>query len=398
MNDSGAAAVLTQQGIESHSGGNHGSGSGTGDLAYVIYTSGTTGTPKGVPITHANLCPLLHWGYKNTDIGPGHRVLRNISYLFDWSVWEMFITLTSGAGLYFTLKATRLAPGLSMDFMLKTDITVFHVTPTQLQPYLSEDGNMETLKYLFIGAEKLAWEQVQRSLEKISPDCRVYNLYGPTEVTIMSAFLEIDPARSETYKKRPGVPIGHPMANGPFLILDDFMKMCPVNIPGELYIGGDGVSRGYLNDPEKSAASFIPNTFKEDGIDGEYLYKTGDLVRWLPEGEVEFLGRTDHQVKIRGFRIEPAEIESVILQMKNVRECMVLVKEDDYGDKRLAAYVVTDGSGPDMAEIKEEILRKLPAYMVPSYFTRLDEMPLTPNGKVDRRALSRMAVESHHRA
>ena len=219
------------------------------ELAYIIFTSGSTGNPKGVPITHANLSPLLHWGYKQLALSTGDRAVQNLSYYFDWSVWEIFITLTSGAGLYLVPEEILLDAEAYIHFMNKNRITVLHITPTQFGYLVNSQLNLETLKYLFIGAEKLTYDLVERSFEVVNDDCRVFNMYGPTEASIISAVLEIDGKGYGEFKKLSGIPIGIPIANTNLFILDNHLNLCPVGIPGELYISGDGLARGYLNSP-----------------------------------------------------------------------------------------------------------------------------------------------------
>jgi amino acid adenylation domain-containing protein len=355
------------------------------DLAYVIYTSGSTGNPKGVPITHGNLCPLLYWGYEHLPLTPADRSLQNLSYYFDWSVWEIFIALTSGSSLYMTSEEVLLDPETCTAYMSRNDITVLHITPTQFQLLISSGQKLETLKYLAIGAEKLTVDLVKRSIAAVNEDCRVYNMYGPTEATIMSAVLDIDRGEIDKYRELSSVPIGNPIANSGLLVLDRQLNLCPVNVYGGLYIWGDGLAAGYLNDPLKSLDSFMGGIFEE--ITGGSLYRTGDLVRWLADGTVEFLGRIDHQIKIRGIRIEPGEIENQLLTCEKVKDAAVIAREDNKGEKYLCAYIVPACEDLDVSGLREELSGQLPDYMVPSYFVLLERIPLNPNGKIDRKAL-----------
>ncbi|HLP60911.1 MAG TPA: amino acid adenylation domain-containing protein, partial [Candidatus Deferrimicrobium sp.] len=372
--------------------------------AYVIFTSGSTGRPKGVAITHANLSPLLHWGYHQLGLGPKDRTLQNLAYYFDWSVWEIFITLTSGASLWTLPDEIVLEPETCVSFINRHEITVLHATPTQYR-YLTgthagarAPRNPETmsLRYLFIGAEKLSFGLVERSFDLVNRDCRVFNMYGPTEATIISAVLEIDRTGFKSTENRLSVPIGRAVGNGLLLVLDRYLNLCPVNMTGELYIGGDGVAMGYLNNPELTAEKFI-KIHPYHSI----LYRTGDLVRWLPDGNVEFFGRIDQQVKIRGQRIELGEIENQLLQHGLVKETVVLAKENENGEPYLCAYIVlhhgdTDDAGntPEplpystyAAVLKEYLSHSLPDYMIPSYIIPLEKIPLTANGKLDINAL-----------
>jgi amino acid adenylation domain-containing protein len=357
-----------------------------GHLAYVIFTSGSTGTPKGVPITHANLSPLLHWGYRQLGLGPPDRVLQNLSYYFDWSAWEIFITITTGAGLIITSEEVLLNPQLCAAFMDKQNITALHVTPSQYQYLAQTDRPLETLQYLFIGAEKLTLDLARRSFQLVKEGCRVFNMYGPTECTIITSVLELDADALDDYQHLTSVPIGPPAANVDYLVLDKYLKPCPTMINGELYIAGDGLAPGYISDPEKTRSAFVPNIYEGEGITGSRLYKTGDIARWLPDGTVEYLGRIDHQVKIRGYRIELGEIESQLLKHQNVRDAVVLVNEDAGHDKYICAYLVP-GRTLSTMELKQYLAQQLPDYMIPSYFVQIEKIPLNPNGKLDRKAL-----------
>ncbi|NIM15786.1 MAG: amino acid adenylation domain-containing protein [Candidatus Aminicenantes bacterium] len=380
-------------------------------LAYAIFTSGTTGKPKGVPIKHANLSPLLHWGYRHLGIGSSDRVVQNLSYYFDWSVWEIFITLTTGACLYMISDEVLLNPEESIDFIDKSKITVLHATPTQYRYYVSVGRKLETLKYLFIGAEKLTLELVRRSLASVKETCRVFNMYGPTEATIIAAVLEIRRGEEENFVHLSSVPIGIPVGNTRLFVLDKHLRLCPVNVVGELYIGGEGVSAGYLNQPELTAEKFIlahsswliaDRREKKASSSGELpmsyelsamscLYKTGDLARWLPNGNIEFLGRTDDQVKIRGFRIELGEIEKRLLEHPGIKEAVMLIKENETAEKNLCAYFVAKKEF-SATEIRQFLSKRLPNYMIPAYCRQIEAIPLTANGKLDRNALPEPGV------
>ena len=362
------------------------------NIAYIIYTSGSTGNPKGVPISHANICPLLHWGYENLGISPNDRTLQNLSYYFDWSVWEIFITITTGAKLYMVSDEVLLNPADFTPFMKEKDITVLHVTPTQFQHIIRSGHRLETLKYLFLGAEKLSVDLLKRSFAFVKDDCRVFNMYGPTEATIIAAVLETKCDDKYRFENLSNVPIGRPVANGPLLIMDKYLNLCPINAAGELYIGGDGVANGYLNNPELTFEKFIFNrSYRSNKT--YILYKTGDLAKWDADGNVEFLGRIDHQVKIRGFRIELEEIECQIQKYDGIKEVLVLAKseEEEDKDKYLCAYFVAN-IDIDIKKLRSFLSGRMPDYMIPSYFVRLEKMPLTPNRKVDEKALLKLGL------
>ncbi len=385
-----------------------------GQLAYIIYTSGSTGKPKGVPISHRNFSPLVHWGYDILGIGPGERVVQNLSYFFDWSVWEIFTSLTTGSILLMVPAEVILNPRQYIDFMEYHQVTVLHITPTHFQALVKEGSKLNTLKYLAIGAEKLTFDLLERSFEVVNKDCRVFNMYGPTEATIMSAVLEAPRRKEGTFSADPGltsVPIGVPIANLCLLVVDRYFNLCPAFVPGELLIAGSGLSRGYLNNPELTHDRFkraaishsslvigssskfsindqcpMTNDRSQKFFPNERLYRTGDLARWLYDGNIEFLGRLDHQLKIRGFRIELGEIENQLLNYPGINEAVVIVKENKFKDKRLYAYIVT-GKSFDETALEETLATALPEYMIPSSFIRLERMPLNPNGKIDHKAL-----------
>ncbi|MCP4152964.1 MAG: amino acid adenylation domain-containing protein, partial [bacterium] len=387
-------------------------------FAYVIFTSGSTGKPKGVPITHSNFSQLVHWGHRELGIGSDDRALQNLSYYFDWSVWEIFITLTTGAGLYMISDELQMDSEASAKFIEKNKITVLHATPTQWQYLLPSragtDGNLiikkrlQSISHLFIGAEKLPYDLVERSIEAVTEKTRIFNMYGPTEATIISAVLEVDKEKLEHYKNLSSVPIGKPTGNSRLLVLDKNLKPVPLKVEGELYIGGEGVAGGYLNNPELSAARFVetsrqyavgsrpsfPNN--QYPITNNHLYRTGDRARWLPDGTVEFLGRLDFQVKIRGFRIELGEIENQLLNHEDVSETVVVAREDEPGEHYLCAYYVPKGKSQEQETLatglQEYLAQKLPDYMVPAHYVPIEAIPLNPNGKVDLKALDHYQI------
>lgn len=364
--------------IAQESKGNLVSGATPENLAYVIYTSGSTGTPKGVAIRHAGLINLVTWHQRVYCVTPVDRATQLAAPAFDASVWEIWPYLTSGACLYIPDEETLALPSRLLAWLTAKAITICFLPTPLVEAVLEEqEPTGLALRVLLTGGDKL-----RRRPRQALPFCLANN-YGPTEGTVVTTWATVATGTEDSATP----PIGRPIANTRVYVLDRHLQPVPVGVPGELYIGGAGLARGYLNRPELTAESFIPNPFSEEP--GTRLYKTGDLVRYLPDGNIEFLGRIDHQVKIRGFRIELQEIEVVLSQHAAVREAVTLTQEDVPGDKRLVAYVVPkQGQALTSSELRSFLKQKLPDYMVPSTFVVLDTLPLTPNGKVDRRALS----------
>ena len=346
------------------------------NTAYVIYTSGSTGKPKGTLLEHRGLCNLATVYIQDFDVGPGSRVLQFFSFSFDGSVADIFMALLSGATLCLAHREDLLpGPGLNQ-LLHKQAVTTAVMTPSALA-VLPADG-LPALQTLVSGGESCTREIVTRWAR----DRRFFNAYGPTEATVASSWYRVDSPSEETTN----IPIGRPIANYRLYILDRHLQPVPVGVPGELYIGGGGMARGYLNRPALTAGRFIPDPFSDDP--GARFYKTGDLARYRPDGNIEFLGRIDHQVKVRGFRIELGEIETLLGGHPALREVIVLARGDTPGDKRLVAYVVPeDDLTPSVSELRGFLKERLPEYMVPSAFVTLEALPLTPVGKVDRRAL-----------
>ncbi|MDY7076205.1 MAG: amino acid adenylation domain-containing protein [Chloroflexota bacterium] len=346
------------------------------NLAYIIYTSGSTGQPKGALLQHRGLCNLAHAYMRQFQVGPGSRVLQFFSISFDGSVADIFMTLLSGATLYLVPQDARL-PGVPLvQFLRQQAVTHGVLTPSVLA--VLPQAKLPAFHSLAVGGEACPPELVARW----APERRFFNVYGPTEATVVSTWYQAEEFSSEMTN----VPIGRPVPNTRIYVLDRHLELVPVGVPGELYVGGVGVARGYVNRPELTAERFIPDPFSDDPE--KRLYKTGDLCRYLPDGNIEFLGRIDHQVKVRGFRIELGEIEAVLSQHPVVGEVVVLAREDTPGDKRLVAYVVPeDGQSLNVSELRGFLKENLPEYMVPSAFMPLDGLPLTPSGKVNSRAL-----------
>lgn len=357
------------------------------NLAYVIYTSGSTGLPKGTMNTHRGLSNRLHWMQQAYQLTPADRVLQKTPFSFDVSVWEFFWPLLNGACLVMAQPGGHQDCAYLVKLIVQQQITTLHFVPSMLQVFIEEPGvkACSSLRRVICSGEALPWELQQRFFTCLNAE--LHNLYGPTEAAIDVTFWAC-----QRHSDLNIVPIGRPIANTQIYLLDDHLQPVPIGVPGELHIGGVGLARGYLNRPDLTAEKFIANPFGQSPGVPSYpqarLYKTGDLARYRQDGSIEFLGRIDHQVKLRGFRIELAEIEAVLGKHPAVRETVVMVREDEPGDKRLVAYVV---SYPELAiavsTLRNYLQEKLPAYMVPSAFLLIDALPLTTNGKVDRRAL-----------
>lgn len=359
------------------------------NLVYVIYTSGSTGQPKGVMIEQGALAHHISHMTSLYQLTPMDRVLQFATISFDTAHEQIFATLISGAGLVLRGNAVWSLAEFNQN-LLKYGLTVIDLSPAYLHElflnWLNQSNQFFTsqLRLIITGGEKITpatlrlWQQLSTK-HKV----RFINAYGPTEATIGATIFDLtDYPIDETIKN---LPIGRPIDNVQTYVLDKSGQPVPIGVSGELHIGGAGLARGYLNRPDLTAEKFIPNPFGEGR-----LYKTGDLARWLPDGNIEFIGRLDHQVKIRGFRIELGEIETVLTQHEAVQDVVVMAK--DSGDqKRLVAYL-TPNSQHLIPELRAYLQEKLPAYMIPSAFVLLDEFPLTPNGKVDRNALPRLEM------
>ncbi|HIE0706730.1 TPA: amino acid adenylation domain-containing protein [Serratia marcescens] len=350
-------------------------------LAYVIYTSGSTGKPKGVMNEHRGVINRLLWMQQAYPLTPEDVVLQKTPFSFDVSVWEFFWPMMVGARLAIAKPGGHQEPDYLSACIAQHGVTTLHFVPSMLQLFLRH-GDMAqcaSLKRIMCSGEALPLATVQRCLQQL-PQAELHNLYGPTEAAVdVSSWqcLPDDP--------RPLVPIGKPIANTQLHILDDQLQPLPPGIAGELHIGGIQVARGYLNRAELSAERFIADPFSPEPQ--ARLYKTGDLARWLPDGNIEYLGRNDFQVKIHGLRIELGEIEQQLRQCPGVEDAAILAREDESGGKRLIAYVVAPVQGAGATEWRRQLQQHLPDFMVPSCFVRLDTFPLSPNGKLDRKAL-----------
>jgi amino acid adenylation domain-containing protein len=362
------------------------------NLAYVIYTSGSTGKPKGVTIQHRSLVNYTTAVSIEYEIEKCDSVLQFASISFDASAEEIYPCLTSGAALVLRTYSMLDSVDIFLQKCRAWNLTVLSL-PTAYWHELTAILSQETLvlppsiRLIIIGGEKALPERLKTWQEYVGQRVRLVNTYGPTEGTVVATICEL----SATNPASRELPIGRPIGNVQTYILDQCQQPVPIGVPGELHIGGDGLARGYLNRPDLTAERFIRNPFSKEP--GSRLYKTGDLVRYLSDGNIEYLGRIDNQVKIRGFRIELGEVEAAIVQHPTVRETVVVAREDTPGNKRLVAYVVPKGEAvqetvlPTINELRSFLKTKLPDYMVPGAFVFLDAMPLTPNRKIDRRTL-----------
>ncbi|MDX6614894.1 MAG: hypothetical protein QOD75_4080, partial [Blastocatellia bacterium] len=350
--------------------------SATQNLAYVIYTSGSTGQPKGVQIEHRALTNFLQSVQRRPGLAKEDVLLSVTTLSFDIAALELYLPLITGARLVIASRETA-SDGLQLQQLLKSSgTTVMQATPATWRMLLDAGWPGNDRLRILCGGEALSRELANQLLAKSDA---LWNMYGPTETTIWSAVHHIDSTAGP-------VSIGRPIANTAMFILDRNLNPVPLGAPGELYIGGDGLARGYLGRPALTAEMFTPDPFSADPVGR--LYRTGDLARYLPNGTIECLGRADDQVKLRGFRIELGEIEAVINEYPSVRDCVVIAREDVPGDKRLVAYLVSENSGEDLnSGLRAHLKTKLPDYMMPSAYVGLDALPLTPNGKVARRAL-----------
>jgi amino acid adenylation domain-containing protein/non-ribosomal peptide synthase protein (TIGR01720 family) len=364
------------------------SGVGPGDLAYVIYTSGSTGVPKGVLISHQNVGRLFDatdgwFGFGEDDVWCLFH-----SYAFDFSVWEMWGALLYGGRLVVVPAWVSWSPDDFRELVLREGVTVLNQTPSAFRQYIAADVQsgppaQSALRYVIFGGEALELASLRPWFDRYG-DARpqLVNMYGITETTVHVTYR---PISLEDLQAGAGSVIGVPIPDLRLFVLDPYGSPVPIGIAGEMYVGGGGVARGYLDRAELTAQRFVPDPFAGDG---SKLYRTGDLARRLENGDLEYLGRIDDQVKIRGFRIELGEIEAVLARHPGVTDAVVLAREDAGLDKRLVAYVVPAGSSVGLIDqLKEHLRAKLPEYMVPAHYLLLEQLPLTANGKTDRKAL-----------
>jgi amino acid adenylation domain-containing protein len=355
-------------------------------LVYVTYTSGSTGRPKGIGMIQRPLLNLLEWMNRNTQLPEGARTVQFASLSFDVSFQDMFSTWFSGGTLVLLTEAQRRDIGGLSGILTDSEVHRIFIPAVALQQLaeglIAHDPQASHLRRVIAGSEQLQITQPIARFFSEAKDCSLHNEYGPSETHVVPCLSLPDEVQDGP--SRP--PIGRPIFNTQIYLLEKSLQPTPIGVPGELYIGGAGLARGYLGRPDLTAEKFVPDPFSRQP--GARLYRTGDLARYYPDGNIEFLGRDDHQVKIRGFRIELGEVETVLGRHPAVQETIVLTWERAPGDRRLVAYVVFQpGTTPTVSELRNFLLEKLPDYMVPSSFVILDAVPLTPNGKVNRRAL-----------
>src|SRR5271166_5701307 len=348
--------------------------------AYVIYTSGSTGTPKGVIVAHGAIVNRLVWMQSAYKLQSDDRVLQKTPVGFDVSVWEFFWPLAYGATLVIAKPEGHKDPAYLSTLIRTERVTTVHFVPSMLRAFLQEPsaGGCRGLRRVMCSGETLTADLQQRFLSTL--DVSLHNLYGPTEAAVDVSFW-----RCQADAGSGPVPIGYPIWNTRVYVLDASLQAVPVGVPGDLYIAGGGLARGYLKRPALSAERFVADPY---GAPGTRMYRTGDLARWRPEGVLDFLGRADQQLKIRGFRIEPGEIEAVLARHPSVAQAAVIGREDPGGHKRLVGYVVAQsGHSADPALLRSHVAQSLPEYMLPGGIVVLEALPLTPNGKLDRKAL-----------
>jgi amino acid adenylation domain-containing protein len=355
---------------------------------YVIYTSGSTGQPKGVINTHQGLCNRLFWMQNTYQLTPSDRILQKTPFSFDVSVWEFFWPLLNGACLVMAKPEGHKDSHYLVKSIIAQQITTLHFVPSMLQAFLEEKDlkKCKSIQRVFCSGEALSLELQNLFFKHFNAE--LHNLYGPTEAAIdVTAWTCIRDSKLST------VPIGYPIANTQIYVLDTHLQPVPIGVPGELHIGGVGLARGYYNRPELTAEKFIPNPFNSQKT-SDRLYKTGDLVRYLADGNIEYLGRLDYQVKIRGLRIELGEIETVLNQHPDIKACRVIAHNYHLNEQYIVAYIILQEPLSTLEQFNQKLqdflAEKLPDYMIPSHFITLDQFPLTPSGKLDQQSLPKL--------
>ena len=363
------------------------------DLAYVIYTSGSTGKPKGVMIEHRSLVNRLHWMQQAYPIDESDVILQKTPYSFDVSVWELFWWVLQGARLCFLMPGGERNPLAIVETIRKHHVSVMHFVPSMLNVFLEYLGGKDSgvlrglasVRRVFASGEALASSHVRKfnDIWSSKTGARLINLYGPTEATVDVSYFDCP-----VHNDFENIPIGRPIHNTKFYVIRDGQQVA-IGEAGELCIAGVGLARGYLNNPALTDEKFTDNPVNP----GERIYRTGDVARWLPDGNIEYLGREDHQVKIRGLRIELGEIENTVREYPGITDCVAVVKKYSENVILIIAYVVCK-SDVEVEGLKRYLKKHLPDYMIPNRFEKIDEIPLTPSGKADRKALPEPVIEA----
>ncbi|EJV73224.1 non-ribosomal peptide synthetase, partial [Bacillus cereus] len=352
---------------------------GPEDLAYVIYTSGSTGNPKGVCVENKSVIRLVK-NQNYVELNREDKILQTGSMAFDASTFEIWGALLNGLTIHVENKELILNPNGLKQYIQENNITAMFMTTALFHQLCNIDlSTFDNIKSLLIGGDVLELS-VFNNLREHNERIKFIHVYGPTENTTFSTSFLLN--SGEKWDEKRTIPIGKPINNSTAYVMDRNLRLLPVGVPGELCVGGDGVARGYLNREDLTNEKFILNPY----VEGERIYKTGDLARWLPDGNLEFLGRIDHQVKIRGYRIELGEIEKQLVKHFAVKEAVVIDRKSDNNEKYLCGYIVGEDD-ISTQEIKEELRKALPDYMIPAYIMQLEKLPLTPNGKIDKKAL-----------
>ncbi len=342
------------------------------DLAYVIYTSGSTGTPNGVRIGHRAVVNFLTSMARRPGITAEDVLVAVTTYAFDIAVLEIWLPLTSGAQVVLATASETTSGGSLARLLDGSRATLMQATPATWQMLIDSGWSGRRELVALCGGEALAPQLAAALLTRVGV---LWNMYGPTETTVWSTLARVEPGQAVT--------IGRPIANTRVYVLDANLQPVPVGVRGEIYIGGDGLTAGYLNRSELNAQRIVPDPW----VPGAFMYRTGDAGRHLSDGRLEHLGRLDHQVKVRGFRIEPGEVETALLTHPSVDAAVVMAREDTPGDRRLVAYVVAASDPPAASDLRSHLRAMLPDHMIPSVFVTIDSLPRTPNGKLDRAAL-----------
>ncbi|CAI6084186.1 non-ribosomal peptide synthetase [Cohnella sp. JJ-181] len=383
------AIIDVEAGFPAYDGStNPNAGSDPGDLAYVIYTSGSTGRPKGALIAHEGVVNLGESVRRDCRIGPDDVLTQFATYSFDASVWDTIGALFYGAELYLLSPAERMSVEAFASAVERTGTTIVAILPTvffnQLSAYLSDEGyrKLSRVHLITVAGEALYGEQVRAFQRKFKDAVSIVNVYGPTECTVCTTTHTI---RDYIPDDLANVPIGRPIGNYKVYIVNEENRLCPVNVHGEVLISTVGLAKGYLNQPEKTREAFVPNPFEPGG----WIYKSGDFAKLLPDGTIEYVGRRDSQIKIRGHRIEIGEIEDAFAKIPNVQNIAVVPKKEKDGQNMLVGFFTSkDGGRVPAAEIKRLLGEKLPSYFVPKQVVQLEDMPISPTGKIDRKKLA----------